>query len=71
MLSSAEAVIDAIGGTAAAASLAGVGRSAVSNWKARGTIPAEQFLVFREALAERDLEASPTVFGFKPTEARV
>jgi hypothetical protein len=71
MLSSVEAVVDAVGGAAAAAGIAGVGMSAVSNWKARGCIPAENFLCFSEALKREGKEADPAVFGFKlPAEAR-
>lgn len=69
MLNSVEAIIDALGGTAAAAALAGVGMSAVSNWKDRGRIPAENFLTFSAALAKESKQADPVVFGFK-VEAR-
>jgi DNA-binding transcriptional regulator YdaS (Cro superfamily) len=70
MLCSADAVIKALGGTSAVATLTGVGPSAVSNWKARGTIPSENFLALSEALASREMEADPAVFGFKTAEAR-
>lgn len=61
MLTSVDAVIEAVGGTSAAAALAGVGPPAVSNWKARGAIPSEYFLSFSEAAGKID----PRVFGFK------
>lgn len=70
MLKSADEVIDELGGTAEAASLAGVSSPAVSNWRARGRIPQENFLIFREALAGKGKEADPSVFGFKLSEAR-
>lgn len=69
MLTSVAQVIDALGGTAAAASIAGVGAPAVSNWKDRGYIPPGKFLAFTKALAERGLTAAPIVFGWKD-EAR-
>lgn len=49
MLTSVEAVIEALG-AATAAELAGVSVKALWNWKDRGWIPAEYFLVFSEAL---------------------
>jgi hypothetical protein len=42
----------------------------VSNWRARGKIPEDNFLLVRDALkANGRGEADPSVFGFK-TEAR-
>ena len=71
MLDSVEDVIEALGGTAAAAKLAGVGPSAVSNWKTRGIIPAANFMAFSRALARsRKPEPVPAVFGFKPAKVR-
>ena len=70
LLTSVESVIDAIG-PATAAELAGVGPSAVSNWKARGKIPPELFLLFAAELGKTDTEADPSLFGLKqPVEAR-
>jgi hypothetical protein len=66
-----EQIIDAVGGTAAAAVLAGVTPPAVSNWKARGFIPSDLFVVFAEALERRGMIADRSAFGFKaPVEAR-
>lgn len=70
MLKSVEAIVDAVGGTSAAASLAGVGKSAVSNWRSRGVIPAEHFLALSDALKARGKRVDPNVFGFKVAEAR-
>ena len=71
LLTSVESVIDALGGSAAAQRLAGVGGPAVSNWKARGRLPAELFLVFSEELGKSDTTADPSLFGLKqPVEAR-
>lgn len=68
MLGTIDSVIDALGGSAKVAEMCGVRTSAVSNWIARGKISKGSFLVVRDALATRGLEASPTVFGFKSVE---
>lgn len=68
MLTTVEAVVEALGGTTAAASTAGVGASAVSNWLERGKIAPDKFLLIREALAAVGKEADPCVFAFKPVE---
>ena len=71
MLKTVEEVVDGVGGAMAAASLARVGASAVSMWKARGKIPAEQYMVLAEALRGFGKEADPDLFGFTaPEEAR-
>lgn len=71
MLTSVEAVIDAIGGASAACDLAGVKSiSAPSNWKTRKRIPPEHFLVFSDALRAVGKEADPAVFGLRPAEER-
>lgn len=72
MLTSVKAVIDALGGPAAACELAGVKSvSAPSNWKARGRIPSEHFLIFADALRANGNEADPAVFGITlPAEER-
>lgn len=69
MLSTVDSVIEAVGGVTAAASLAGVGLPAVSNWKARGKIAQGKFVLFRDALAAKGLEAAPAVFGFDEARA--
>ena len=68
MLTSVEQVIDAIGGNAAAADLAGVGETAVSNWKERKRIPPRLFPAFSKVLARRCLHVSPSIFGVRVTE---
>lgn len=67
MLETVEAVIEAVGGDAEAAKLAGVGASAVSNWKARGRIAAGKAMIFTDALARVGKVASPSVFGMAPS----
>lgn len=65
MLRSVEELVDALGGTGATADIAGVGASAVSNWRAFGKIPAEYFWIFREAAEDRGIRFDRRVFGFK------
>jgi hypothetical protein len=62
MLNSVDEVVDAVGGTTAAAKLARVGLSAVSNWRANGKIPAEYFWLFE---AELPGKMPAHLFGFK------
>ena len=69
MLGTVDSVIEAVGGPSAAASLAGVGLPAVSNWKSRGKIAQGKFVLFRDALAAKGLEAAPSVFGFDEARA--
>ena len=64
-LDTVDSVIKAVGGHSAAASLAGVGSSAVSNWRERGRIPKDHFFTFAAALGSRSKYLSRDVFGFK------
>lgn len=59
-----EAIIEAVGGNGEAASLAHVGPNAVSNWKARGSIPAELFFVFARRLEAAGKAPERALFGF-------
>jgi hypothetical protein len=68
MIETVDEVIKALGGTAAAASLAGVRPPAVSNWSKRGRISQDKFMIVRDALAAMGKEAAPSVFGFKEAE---
>lgn len=68
MLTTVDDVIEALGGTAAVAGLAGVGSSAVSNWRERGKIAPDNFLLISEALRAKGAEASPAIFGFKAVD---
>lgn len=65
MLTDVDTVIETLGGTAAVAGLAGVTSPAVSNWRERGKITADKFLLISEALKAKGVEVSPSVFGFK------
>lgn len=63
MLETVEAVIEALGGNAATASLLGVRQSAVSNWKVRGQVPSHRYFAIAAALRSVNKEVSPVVFG--------
>ena len=43
---------------------------AVSNWKAKGAIPARLFFVFSEELERRGFEVDRAIFGSRLEEAR-
>lgn len=68
MLDTTDSVIEALGGSAKMAELCGVGTSAVSNWRKRGRISQGSFMIVRDALATKGLEAAPGVFGFKAVD---
>ena len=68
MLITVDEVIEALGGTAAAAALTGVSAPAVSNWRERGKIAPDKFLLVREALAAVGKDVDPCVFAFKSVE---
>lgn len=65
MLSTIDSVIEAVGGAAAVTALTGVGAPGQSNWKARGFIPSDLFLIFEDALRKAGKSADPALFGFK------
>jgi hypothetical protein len=65
MLTSVEQVIDALGGTTAAANLLDLDVSTVSTWKSRGAIPSHQFLRVSEELERRGLEFDRHAFSFR------
>ena len=66
MLCTVADVIDALGGPSEAAKIAGVGRTAVSNWKIRDErIPPEYFVVFSKVLEKRGKRPALSVFGFR------
>ena len=70
MLNSVDEVIETLGGPAKTAAVARVGPSAVVNWRTRGEITPEHFLLISEALEAMGKVAAPSVFGFKTAEAR-
>lgn len=71
MITSVEQMIDALGGTSAAADLVGIDKRVVSNWKARGRVPAGYFFALTDALGAEGKEVDPAIFGMKASvEAR-
>ena len=65
MLTTVDEVIEALGGTKAAADAVRVLPSAISNWKARGSIPSDKYFAISASLRDRgEREPSPAVFGF-------
>jgi len=68
VLTSVESVIEAMG-VGTAQRLAGVGASAVSNWRKRGRLPADLFLVFSDELGKSGTTVDPALFGLRTTEA--
>lgn len=57
LLDTADAVIDGVGGTAAAAALTRSPIQQVSNWRRSGTMAPRTFLLFQRELASRQLRA--------------
>lgn len=70
MINSVDDIVTALGGVKSVSELTGVGSTAVSNWKARGRIPAEHYFIIIAALREREKpEAARSAFGFSDTAA--
>jgi|SoimicMinimDraft_4_1059732.scaffolds.fasta_scaffold136180_1 hypothetical protein len=71
MLTTVDSIIEALGGPAATAAIVGVVPSAISNWKTRGGIPPDKFMLLEKVLVERGKgKPSPDLFGFEmPAEA--
>lgn len=70
-LTTVDEVVEALGGTTAVADRLGIGPSAVSNWRARGSIARAKFVVISRALAAVGKQADDDLFGFQPEcEAR-
>lgn len=65
ILETAADVIDALGGSTAAARLAGGGARVnnSTNWRATGRLPARTFLTFRSRLAELGATAPASLWG--------
>jgi hypothetical protein len=67
-LNSATAVIDALGGNAAAIALTGASPQMVTNWRARDRISPATFLLFTDALAALGFRADPALWGIRPSQ---
>lgn len=63
VLQTVEDVVDAFGGTTEAAEWAGIGKSAVSNWLAKGFIPPGWHFRMADHFADKGIVLSRTVFG--------
>jgi hypothetical protein len=62
-----DSVIEALGGPTATAVIVGVRPSAICNWKTRGSIPPDKFMLLERALADRGKgKPSTHLFGFEP-----
>jgi hypothetical protein len=65
-LRTVEEVIQALGGTTTKAGRAiGTTAQVVQNWRARGYIPAENYIVVNAALAAIDKSATPALFRMR------
>jgi hypothetical protein len=65
MLTTVDAIIEALGGPATTAAILDVVPSALSNWKRRGGIPPTNFLLLERALVERGKsKPSPKLLKF-------
>lgn len=69
-LTSADDVIDALGGTMATSRITGSKPTAVSNWRVRG-LPSAKFRIMQRELEQRGLKAPSTLWGIdEPTVAQ-
>jgi hypothetical protein len=62
-LSSADEVIDALGGTVAVARLSGRSKQAVSSWRSNKRLPSNSYLLLSAALRERNLSAPAALWN--------
>lgn len=67
-LSTAARIVDVLGGNGPVASLTGRKTQHVTNWKTAGTLPANTYLVLKDALARKGYTASPKLWGITPIE---
>jgi hypothetical protein len=72
LISTAGDVIDALGGTAAAAKMLGTKAAlqSISNARARNRLPSSTFLLFTDELARVGKRAPPALWGIKPPRRR-
>lgn len=61
--------IESLGGTRAAMQIAGVGRTAISNWRRAGYIPPRLYIRFAAAGRERGVDVPERLFAEIRTEA--
>jgi hypothetical protein len=65
VLQTANAIIDALGGTVKTAKIARRSPQSVSNWRAANRLPAETFRRLTEKLREHGMEAPPELWGIE------
>jgi hypothetical protein len=70
MIKTVDELVDVLGGNAATAAVAGVGISAVSNWRKLGRVPPALFLCMQAAARERGAELAEDLFQKVPREMR-
>jgi hypothetical protein len=71
MIKTVDQLVDVLGGNAATAAIAGVGVSAVSNWRKLGRVPPSLFLLMQNAARERGgAELAEELFQKVPRELR-
>lgn len=66
--STAAQIVFALGGNGPVAELTGRKTQHVTNWKDAGRLPANTYLVLKDALARKGYTASPKLWGITPTE---
>lgn len=65
ILQTSDEVIDALGGTTAAAKLVGKLPQSINNSRRSGRLPADTFLIFSEALKARSKRAPTSLWGIR------
>lgn len=74
-LTTVDAVIDAFkeprgGRNQGCADVAGVSAKAVHNWRARGQMPSDTYLILKDALAEKGKTAPPRLWGIREPQSQ-
>lgn len=67
-LKTVDQVIDALGGTTAAATFTGRKVQHVSNWRAYGKLPSNTFLTVSQELERLGFKAEPEIWGIQSPE---
>jgi hypothetical protein len=70
-IATASGVIDALGGTTAAAKIAELPPQVMTNARAKNRLPYPSFLIMTEALSALGRCADPRLWGIKPVKRRV
>lgn len=67
-LTTANEVIDALGGTSKVAALTESAATRVSNWRVRNKLPPETFIVMTDKLGRDGMSAPPELWGIKTVQ---